>query len=148
MGPQTTSHSPRTQKNVHDGETSSLEDALPDLDMATPVPPFRRKSRKPHHRHPFLPSHKPRSRTLKTPNQQHRSMDHHPRTQPPRHRPRSHDCQQSPPLRAKYRRRFFPSLSADVGSAVLEIRTVLRRDIERLRMDTLCQFVSFRSEMW
>jgi hypothetical protein len=39
-------------------------------------------------------------------------------------------------------------LSADVGSAVLEIRTVLRRDIERLRMDTLRQFVSFRSEMW
>ena len=35
MGTQTTSsHSPRMQKNVHDGETSSLEDPLPDLDMA------------------------------------------------------------------------------------------------------------------
>jgi len=38
-------------------------------------------------------------------------------------------------------------LSADAGSAVLEIQTVLRRDIERLRIDILRQFVSFRSEM-
>ena len=39
------------------------------------------------------------------------------------------------------------ALSADVGTAVLEIQTVLRRDIERLRLDMLRQFVSFRSEM-
>ena len=38
-------------------------------------------------------------------------------------------------------------MPADTGSAVLEIQTVLRRDIERLRIDMLRQFVSFRGEM-
>ena len=38
-------------------------------------------------------------------------------------------------------------LSTDLGSAVLEIETVLRRDIERLRLDMVRQFVSFRNEM-
>ena len=38
-------------------------------------------------------------------------------------------------------------LPADLGSAVLEIQTVLRRDIERLRLDMVRQFVSFRNEM-
>jgi hypothetical protein len=38
-------------------------------------------------------------------------------------------------------------LPADLGSAVLEIQTGLRRDIERLRLDMVRQFVSFRNEM-
>jgi hypothetical protein len=38
-------------------------------------------------------------------------------------------------------------LPTDLGSAVLEIETVLRRDIERLRLDMVRQFVSFRNEM-
>ena len=38
-------------------------------------------------------------------------------------------------------------LPADLGSAVLEIQTVLRRDIERLRLDMVRQFVTFRNEM-
>lgn len=38
-------------------------------------------------------------------------------------------------------------LPADLDSAVLEIQTVLRRDIERLRLDMVRQFVSFRNEM-
>lgn len=38
-------------------------------------------------------------------------------------------------------------LPAELGTAALEIQTVLRRDIERLRLDMVRQFVSFRSEM-
>ena len=38
-------------------------------------------------------------------------------------------------------------LPVDLGSAVLEIQTILRRDIERLRLDMVRQFVSFRNEM-
>lgn len=38
-------------------------------------------------------------------------------------------------------------LPADLASAVLEIQTVLRRDVERLRLDMVRQFISFRSEM-
>jgi hypothetical protein len=38
-------------------------------------------------------------------------------------------------------------LPADLASAVLEIQTVLRRDVERLRLDMVRQFMSFRSEM-
>lgn len=40
--------------------------------------------------------------------------------------------------------REFPE---GLGSAALEIQTVLRRDIERLRLDMVRQFVSFRNEM-
>jgi len=38
-------------------------------------------------------------------------------------------------------------LPVELGSAVVEIQTVLRRDIERLRLDMVRQFISFRSEM-
>ena len=38
-------------------------------------------------------------------------------------------------------------LPAALASAVLEIQTALRRDVERLRLDMVRQFVSFRSEM-
>lgn len=38
-------------------------------------------------------------------------------------------------------------LPPDLASAVLEIQTVLRRDVERLRLDMVRQFISFRSEM-
>jgi hypothetical protein len=38
-------------------------------------------------------------------------------------------------------------LPENLGSAVLEIQTVLRRDIERLRLDMVRQFVSFKSEI-
>jgi hypothetical protein len=36
---------------------------------------------------------------------------------------------------------------ADLGSTVMEIQTSLRRDIERLRLDMLRQFVTFRNEI-
>jgi hypothetical protein len=36
---------------------------------------------------------------------------------------------------------------ADLASAVLEMRTMLKRDVERLRLDMVRQFVSFRTEM-
>ena len=39
------------------------------------------------------------------------------------------------------------AVPAELGSMVLEIQTGLRRDIERLRLDMVRQFVSFRSEM-
>jgi len=35
----------------------------------------------------------------------------------------------------------------DLGSTVMEIQTSLRRDIERLRLDMLRQFVTFRNEI-
>ena len=38
-------------------------------------------------------------------------------------------------------------VTPDLASAVLEIQTVLRRDVERLRLDMVRQFISFRSEM-
>lgn len=43
--------------------------------------------------------------------------------------------------------RVKSELPADLGSAVVEIQTVLRQDIERLRLDMVRQFISFRSEM-
>jgi hypothetical protein len=39
------------------------------------------------------------------------------------------------------------ALSVDLGTAVLEIQTVLRRDLEKLRLDIVRQFISFRGEM-
>ena len=37
--------------------------------------------------------------------------------------------------------------SVEFGAAVMEIQSVLRRDVERLRLDMVRQFISFRSEM-
>jgi hypothetical protein len=37
--------------------------------------------------------------------------------------------------------------SLEFGAAVMEIQNVLRRDVERLRLDMVRQFISFRSEM-
>jgi len=45
--------------------------------------------------------------------------------------------------------KFLPSgkLSVEVGTAVLEIQTALRSDLERLRLDVVRQFVLFKDEM-
>ena len=37
--------------------------------------------------------------------------------------------------------------SVEFGAAMVEIQSVLRRDVERLRLDMVRQFISFRSEM-
>jgi len=153
MGTQTTSsHSPRTQKTVHDGETSSLEDDLPDLDMASPVHPIRRKS-------PEKPttSSPPHSRsTTQAPRSSKERNDNNTdlwTTIPDPSRPGTVLATMTTSLPPRIAPKVPPvivptaPLSADTGSAVLEIQTVLRRDIERLRMDMLRQFVSFRSEM-
>jgi hypothetical protein len=150
MGSQTTSsHSPRMQKTVHDGETSSLEDALPDLDIASPVPPFRRKS--PAKPTTAIPSSRP-TNPLPAPSKPPTNPDIWTTIPDPSHPgtvlatmttslfPRI--VPKVPPMMVPP-----PPMPADTGSAVLEIQTVLRRDIERLRIDMLRQFVSFRGEM-
>ena len=151
------SHSPRTRnvtRNVQDEEISPLDDVLPDFDMASPVPTFRRKSPEKAiapRASPEIRSTRHGSATSKDGNDSVYVSDlwdtnrepKLPVTLPP-------TTTIIPASRIASKPADGPSpemLPADVNSAVLEIQTVLRRDIERLWLDMLRQFVSFRSEM-
>ena len=138
---QVKSHSPRTRKSFQDGEISSFEDDFPDLEMASPVPTFRRKV-------PENPTiQRPSKPTTESPN--FWTTLHEPSRPAPVPTVTTATTTSIPPSTASSQRETVPTepLPADVGSAVVEIQTVLRRDIERLRLDMLRQFVSFRSEM-
>ena len=152
-GTQTTSHSPRTRKSVHDGETSSLEYGIPEIEMASPVPTFRRKNPE----NPIAPSSSPRLRSsthvpIPSLNEKPDNTDLWttiPESRPIVQVPSAMTTHHLPRIAPKLPESVpaVSTLPADVGSTVLEIQTGLRRDIERLRLDMLRQFVSFRSEM-
>lgn len=131
---------------------------LPDLEIESPVPNFRRKSPE---RHETRIDNHERSpvNLLRTTSQ--------PISSPKKHRSEN-DLPTAKDERQK-RTATIPStllekgtrthvkrvidtdipnpIPSELGSLVLEIQTGLRRDIERLRLDMFRQFVSFRNEV-
>ena len=139
---QVKSHSPRTRKSFQDEEISSFEDGFPDMEMASPVPTFRRKvPESPTTQRPSKPTTESPNfwNTLHEPNRP-ALVPTVPTTATTISVPSGTASRQPETV-------LTEPLPADIGSAVVEIQTVLRRDIERLRLDMLRQFVSFRSEM-
>ena len=123
------------------GDITSLDTVdLPELEKDFSPRSIRRKSKSPE-----------KSRSMET----IRSISPHPGS-PPKPEADSSDLWSTaqPPLarhssdrRVVSQKKEPVEIPADFGSTVMEIQTSLRRDIERLKLDMLRQFVTFRNEI-
>jgi len=137
---QKSSPSPRRVFQAVSDITSVDTVELPELEKDFSPRSIRRKSKSPE-----------KSRSVET----IRSISPHPGS-PPKPEADSGDLWSTaqPPLarHSSERKVLSPKkepveIPADFGSTVMEIQTSLRRDIERLRLDMLRQFVTFRNEI-
>lgn len=141
---QARSPSPRRRISLQDREDGTDPGYLPDLEKESPVPTIRRKSKSPERPKPTNNIIRSVSPLPKSPKKQDVDGDLWTTvTQPVQ--PALMKKVELPPKKQKDEPPV--ELSEGLGSAVLEIQTVLRRDIERLRLDMVRQFVSFRNEM-
>jgi len=146
---QARSPSPRRRISLQDREDGGDPVHLPDLEKESPVPTLHRKIKSPEKSEPPknpvrsispLP-HSPKKQNVDRDLWASVTQSVQPTSIPPEKKmelPKKQD------VRKDNTTNEFPE---GLGSAVLEIQTVLRRDIERLRLDMVRQFVSFRNEM-
>jgi hypothetical protein len=146
---QARSPSPRRRISLQDREDGGDPVHLPDLEKESPVPTLHRIIKSPERSEPPKIPARSISPLPRSPKKQNVDRDLWTNVtqsaQPPSIPPQKKV--ELPTKQDVGKDNTTSDFPEGLGSAVLEIQTVLRRDIERLRLDMVRQFVSFRNEM-